>query len=124
MKCAVYGCVSDNQSENFTVGTKFVGFPKEKHLQSVWKNLCKRKDNFSVKYARICSKHFSESDYKRNLKHELLGYVPDKYRPLKKNAVPSITLPLKSIENSVSNERTIRQEKRNRQALVKDILNR
>lgn len=84
MRCVVYGCAVDNMCKGFVPGTRFLSFPKDKELQGVWKQLCKRKDKFNIKFACVCDKHFTESDYERNLKHELLGYTPTKYRSLKK----------------------------------------
>lgn len=42
----------------------------------IWKNVCKRDDDFDIKNSWICSKHFSDSDYEQNFQHELLGYMP------------------------------------------------
>ncbi|KAJ8944676.1 hypothetical protein NQ318_015884 [Aromia moschata] len=91
MRCAVYGCNTNNRSTN---NFKFFGFPKDENMKAKWKHLCKRKDKFNVKNARICSKHFVDEDYERNLKHELLGYQPKRFRSLKKEAVPSKNLPI------------------------------
>ncbi|XP_050501087.1 uncharacterized protein LOC126881087 [Diabrotica virgifera virgifera] len=126
-RCAVYGCAVDNMCKSFVPGTAFYSFPKDKEMQAVWKHLCKRKDSFNVKFARVCSKHFIESDYERNLKHELLGYTPAKHRPLKKDAAPSINLPTatnKQKQKANSADRTNRQHKRQQKRLVDDLLNR
>lgn len=40
----------------------------------------------------MCSDHFKEDDFVRDLKAELLGYTP-KFRRLKPEAVPSLRLP-------------------------------
>lgn len=93
MRCSVYGCNADNQSKYFTDDIKFFSFPKDKKMQIVWKRLCGRGDDFNIRNARICSRHFNEDNYIRNLRHELLGYVPKTYRPLKNDAIPSISLP-------------------------------
>ncbi|KAK5646413.1 hypothetical protein RI129_004877 [Pyrocoelia pectoralis] len=94
MRCAVYGCGADNQAKAFSREAKFFSFPKDKKVEGIWRHLCKRNDKFNVRSARICSKHFSDDDYKRNLKHELLPYKPKKYRLPKKEAIPSKNLPL------------------------------
>lgn len=126
MRCAVYGCRADNSLKDFSRDVKFFSFPKDKDFQAVWKHLCKRADTFNVKYARICSKHFSESDYERNLKHELLGYTPKKYRPLKKEAIPSRNLPGKQDRSASSESRgerlQTRKKKDERKDIVKDVL--
>ncbi|KAL1505181.1 hypothetical protein ABEB36_004803 [Hypothenemus hampei] len=49
---------------------------------------------FNSDNARICSGHFKNSSYERNLKYELLGKpVPKNCRKLKLNAVPTLNLP-------------------------------
>lgn len=94
MRCAIFGCVSDNQSKNFRVGDiTFYTFPRQTDIARAWKKACCRKDSFNSKNAHICNKHFTENDYLRNLKHELLGYKPKNYRGLKPDAVPTLNLP-------------------------------
>lgn len=117
MRCAVYGCAVDNMCKGFVPGTMFFSFPKDKEMQAVWKQRCKRKDTFNIKFARVCSKHFIESDYERNLKHELLGYTPAKHRPLKKDAVPSIHLPTTKQQSQSNSDRRNRQNKRQQKDL-------
>ncbi|KAJ8953307.1 hypothetical protein NQ318_012101 [Aromia moschata] len=71
----------------------FFGFPKDEKLKAKWRHLYKREDTFNVNNARICSNHFVDEDYERNLRHELLGYQPKRFRSLKKEDVPSKNLP-------------------------------
>lgn len=89
-------------------------------MQRVWNHLCQQEESFNIKYSRICSKHFIESNYERNLKHDVLGYTPEKY-PLKKDAVPLINLSKISKQKS-DFTRAKRQDKRQQQKFVKDIL--
>lgn len=101
MRCAVYGCNSDNQSKkNPCDGVKFFHFPKDKVMCKKWVHATKRKDKFNVKTACICSKHFLKSDFKVNLQHELLNYCPKNYRGLKDDTVPSQDLPCTSTKTS------------------------
>ncbi|KAL1493955.1 hypothetical protein ABEB36_009634 [Hypothenemus hampei] len=97
MRCSVYGCNSDNQAKNFDNNISFYSFPKTKHVLEQWIRLCRVSDKFNGKYARICSKHFNASDFKRNLKLELLGPSSSSARSarkmLKPEAVPSKHLP-------------------------------
>ena len=123
MRCTVYGCGVDNQAKYFSPDIKFFSFPKDKKMLDIWKNLCKRDDDFNVKNARICSKHFSDSDYESNLQHELLGYKPKKYRPLKKEAIPSKNLPNKPAKENSTSCREERFKKRERKEIVETILN-
>lgn len=123
MRCAVFGCNVDNKcKKSFTPGTRFFPFPKDKDkLQAVWKHVCKREDKFNIKNARVCSKHFSDDDYERNLKHELLGYTPKNYRTLKKNAVPSKNLP-NMLRQKGTSGRVERQEKRQQKKMVENLV--
>ena len=79
MPCAVFGCNSDNQSKHFRNDIKFYSFPRDNVTrQLLWVISCCRSDSFTVKNARVCSQHFSENDFERNLQHELLNYLPKK----------------------------------------------
>jgi hypothetical protein len=56
----------------------FHSFPKPKDMVSQtmrneWINRCKREDKLNPETSRICSKHFVETDYERDLQNELLG---------------------------------------------------
>lgn len=56
----------------------FHSFPKGKDLVSTtmrneWIQRCRRADKFNPDTACVCSKHFTEKDYERDLEHELLG---------------------------------------------------
>lgn len=130
MRCAVFGCGVDNQAKGFSPDTKFFSFPKDKELEAKWKHICKREDKFILKTARICSKHFCDEDYERNLKHELLGYKPKKYRPLKKDAIPSKNLSLLSKSEKLQEKSASLREERiknrarekERKELIKTVL--
>ena len=106
------------------LGINFHCFPKDNEIKSKWINACKRTDSFTVHIARVCSVHFDESDYIRDLKSELLN-LPKKH-VLKPNAVPHLNLPLCSaLVNSSSStcvKRKIRAEKRNNHKEVQNLL--
>ena len=53
-----------------------------------WLNNIKLKNPPNLKYSRLCSKHFTEDCYERDLKSELLGIK--KQVKLKKDAVPTL----------------------------------
>ena len=53
MRCAVYGCNSDNQAKQFTKDIMFFRFPTDKKITRIWKNACKRTDDLKVNNARI-----------------------------------------------------------------------
>ncbi|XP_060536159.1 THAP domain-containing protein 1-like [Cylas formicarius] len=65
----------------------FHSFPKSVVTCKKWVQLCNRNDKFNIAYSRICSEHFLDVDFKRDLRNELLG-LPIKKR-LKQDAVPS-----------------------------------
>ncbi|KAF8770762.1 hypothetical protein HNY73_018252 [Argiope bruennichi] len=66
-------------------------FPQNRALSKIWEERCKKKYEFNVKNAVICSEHFTERDYERDLKNELLGLPLKKL--LKKDAIPTLNLP-------------------------------
>ncbi|XP_072396484.1 uncharacterized protein [Diabrotica undecimpunctata] len=121
MRCDVFGCNVDNQSKNFNTNIKFFSFPKDKKLLCVWKQLCKRANNFNITNARICSLHFNSDDYERNLKHDLLGYSPKNFRYLKKEAIPSQNL-AKAGKDKLHSGREQRYAKRQSKQVVQTIL--
>ena len=65
-------------------------FPSDLIIQKQWIHLCKREGFVNAKTAKVCSCHFNEEDYERDLKCELLGLPPKKR--LKSTAVPSLKL--------------------------------
>ncbi len=81
--CAVAICPSPK-------GQVYHVFPKDLKLQKVWIDACKRKDKINVKFARVCSLHFQESDYERDFQSELLN-LPIKKR-LKAGSYPTLKL--------------------------------
>lgn len=97
--CAVYGCYSGSTTGS-RQGVKFFRFPKDKNTLKKWISACKRKDEVKVKSARVCSKHFKESDYKQacRIKKEESGSSPRKCRLLHPRAVPSLQLPKPKLE--------------------------
>lgn len=96
--CAVYGC---NNSKNLH------RFPhKNTELCRIWIHRCYRNDTFNATTARICSKHFDESSYKRDLRNELLQ-LPLR-RILKADALPTLHLPTCSSTIVSSNKNTPR----------------
>lgn len=90
--CAVRSCA------NFRVKGKsnfhYFRFPKDKETQNRWIQLCGRKDHINPQTQRVCSKHFEQSAFQRNMKYELLGIpVPPNCKAFKPGAVPSLHLP-------------------------------
>ena len=91
--CSVAICSSPKEAIYHT-------FPKNSHTEKLWIIACKREGTINVKNARICSKHFKDDDYERDLQHELLNLPPRKR--LKADAVPSVGLfPGKILKNII-----------------------
>ncbi|XP_046994485.1 uncharacterized protein LOC124606543 [Schistocerca americana] len=67
--CAVAECSNSGRK---TEGVIYHRFPKNVELQRKWIARCKREDKINVNNARVCSEHFCESDYKRDLQNELI----------------------------------------------------
>lgn len=123
MRCAVVGCKTDYQSKNFAKELMFFRFPNDNTLRKLWLNACKRADKVNVENARICSKHFDKNSYERNLKFELLGYSARNRRLLKRDALPTLNLPMIKVKESTSNiNRGERFDRRHRSKFVENIL--
>ncbi|CAB4066170.1 unnamed protein product [Lepeophtheirus salmonis] len=56
----------------------------------ICQNLCKRKDTLKAENAKVCTMHFNDGSYKRDLEHEFLNLTPRKRR--KTDAAPSLLL--------------------------------
>lgn len=103
--CAVATCKNNGKN---TKGRGIIlhSFPKNKVREQRWVYLCKREDCFNPKTSAVCSQHFSESDYERDLKSELLK-IPSK-RILKPSAEPRLKLPESfSVTNNENDYRKI-----------------
>ncbi|KAJ8971271.1 hypothetical protein NQ317_001173 [Molorchus minor] len=97
-RCAIYGCNNSRVVTKITdCNIVYHSFPKGKDFVSStilrrWVNYCKRGDKFNSNTATICSIHFTQNDYERDIQNELLG-LPLR-RVLKKTAVPILNLNL------------------------------
>ncbi|KAJ8910935.1 hypothetical protein NQ315_014355 [Exocentrus adspersus] len=87
-QCAVLGC---NSTHRKTKGgaIRYHRFPADTKTRVRWLQACGKQLNCST--ARICSRHFCEESYERDVQHEILG-LPTRCR-LKKGAVPKKYLP-------------------------------
>lgn len=75
-RCAAFGCNNayakkKGMSKNFTLHR----FPKDKAVRKGWIDACRRSDKFNPDASRLCSLHFTEDDYERDLQNELLGML-------------------------------------------------
>uniref|UniRef100_A0A0A9Y1L2 THAP domain-containing protein 2 n=1 Tax=Lygus hesperus TaxID=30085 RepID=A0A0A9Y1L2_LYGHE len=87
--CAVAGCSTHGRHQS-NGNYRFHRFPSDEKVRSKWINACKRADRFCVNNSRVCSFHFDQSDYARDLKSELLN-IPSKFI-LRTDAVPHLRL--------------------------------
>lgn len=107
-------------------------FPKDEQICKQWIQKCKRNDKFNYRTSSICSDHFTEDDYQRDLKAELLKLQPNK--KLNPFAVPSLNLhPIQKIvpqssslfnnHEELQNSRKTRREGREGKKIVAAIIN-
>ena len=83
--CAVASCTSPKEAS-------FHRFPKNEKLSKIWLNACKRKDAVNVRTAYVCSEHFPEEDFERDLMNELLN------QPTRRKLKPCKSLDLKHVQ--------------------------
>ena len=123
MTCSVAICPSPKDASYFR-------FPKDISVQKSWIESCKRQDEINPKTARICSLHFNDSDFERDLRNELLNIPVRKL--LKPNSIPSQNLqPEHGIlvkwtsprKTTLRGQREERAKKRIRKQLVITIFN-
>lgn len=114
--CSVIKCKNNSKRKICDENThiKFHTFPKNREIAQKWIKATGKKC-INLKYARICSVHFTENDYL--LKNKLMS-TDIKKRKLRQDAVPSKFLQ----DNNSDCERTKRAEKRNRKILVQQLL--
>jgi len=109
--CAVAICKL-NFDHGKILGQKiaYYRFPKDENLRKIWITKCRRADQFNPDTSRICSLHFTEDSFERDLKAELLNQTPRLL--LKSIAIPTIRLV--NFSQPAPSERALRQEARQR----------
>jgi len=93
--CAVASCKNTGRNEAGK-NLSFHRFPKDDRLVKVWISRCCRKDPFNVNTARICSEHFENEQFVRDLRSELLGDAVKARHILRDDAIPIRKLPYKT----------------------------
>ncbi|GAB6030066.1 hypothetical protein CHUAL_005747 [Chamberlinius hualienensis] len=78
-------------------GVSYHRFPKKDEIKKLWVRKCGRSDQFNTGASYICSDHFEDDDYERDLRAELLNLPPKK--KLKSETVPSRNLPAASCQS-------------------------
>ncbi|ESO88712.1 hypothetical protein LOTGIDRAFT_79484, partial [Lottia gigantea] len=84
--CAVFGCNNDSRKSEsvsyFKIGSR------RNEIQKKWIVFLKRKNYILTKHSSICSEHFTDDSFVRDLQAELLKLT--RPRKLREDAVPSI----------------------------------
>lgn len=127
-RCAVAVCSNSRVKTRELTGEKpkilYHRFPKDPEISKQWAQFCRRADKlFNPATSVICSEHFTEKDYERDLKAELLNIAPK--RVLKSDAIPSNFLLLKQTvaENlTTNNDREARIKGRESKKLVETLV--
>ncbi|CAG7832988.1 unnamed protein product [Allacma fusca] len=118
--CAVAECVNSKTHKLRRGGNlMFHRFPQKSEISKLWLSKCKRKDSVNVVTARICSDHFSERDYDRDLRNELLNLPTRKI--LKCEAVPSI-FDFRNLPQFIKSDRENRVSKRASRLEIEGLL--
>ncbi|KAG8291201.1 hypothetical protein J6590_066691 [Homalodisca vitripennis] len=89
MPCCAYSGCTNHTDFGKTLGISFHRFPRNPQAAERWASACGRTEVFSVLTARVCSEHFLDEDYERDLKSELMN--TDRKRLLRHSAVPSLS---------------------------------
>lgn len=116
--CAVATCQNNGRTSKER-GIILHTFPKDIIRQRRWVHLCRREDKIVPKNSVVCSEHFNEDDYERDLKAELLKITPK--RILKSTAEPHLKLPW-STENKCAVGRVDRLTRKHNKQLVDELL--
>ncbi|KAL1490106.1 hypothetical protein ABEB36_012847 [Hypothenemus hampei] len=121
VNCAIIGYKSNNNKKCKNVTQcRYFSFPlRKKNILKMW--IAKCGQNVNVNTARVCSKHFLDSDYQ--LKEKMLDYPKDQWK-LNLDAIPSVNLPFEQQKplSTSQLERKKRAERRNRKELVEEIV--
>lgn len=114
--CAATDC-SNNSKNCEGTGISFHRFPANQGLRRKWITKC-RLGKVNPKASRLCSNHFNNNDFQRDLKNELLGLPLT--RKLKPEAIPTIfqSRPLKPPNQA----RVERSGQRERKQMVAELL--
>lgn len=100
-------------------------FPKDESMREIWLQKCGKKPPFRYNNSFICSKHFKEEDFERDVRREFLD-LPVKMK-LKADAIPSLNLDDQDDEsdNNDSSKNSVRKQRyalRERKKYIEDIL--
>lgn len=123
-RCAIATCNNSLVLTKKSISTKHIvyhKFPSEIHRRTIWAFKCRRKDKFNPSTSHICSQHFNENAYKRDLRSELLGIL--KKKELTEDAIPTEYLGKEDRKNCQSAaERKSRAQRRGERVIVTDLM--
>lgn len=111
MRCSVTGCENNNWSKKKKLSVSYFSFPKDVTIRGIWLNRCCNEKISEISHnTRICSDHFTPDDYSKDLRVEL-GLEATPKKSLKKNAIPSLNLPLPKFECETTSEESLFQSR-------------
>ncbi len=96
-------------------------FPKDEEIRKIWIQRCRRLDKFNPSSSYICSIHFDESDFQRDMKSELMG-CPKRKR-LKEHTVPHLKLPSSTSKFLKKEAQETNRTQRMREKELKKVIN-
>ncbi|KAG8222102.1 hypothetical protein J437_LFUL000865, partial [Ladona fulva] len=108
-RCSVAVCSNSFYKTKGLEGSSSISyfrFPSDSRLRKIWIEACKRKDDWNPNNAFICSIHFTEDDFERNLMVEM--NFARKKRTLKPGRISTLQRWASSIDM--------------RQGLLKDVI--
>lgn len=119
-RCTVATCTNSLQKTKLEgKSTIYHAFPSDDERRKQWIHRCRRAGSWNPSSCHVCSEHFSEEDYDRDLQHELLGLPPRK--KLKTTAVPHLNLGNLS-ELVIDSDRQTRRISRENKQTVAELL--
>ncbi|XP_066958213.1 uncharacterized protein [Macrobrachium rosenbergii] len=120
--CAVYGCY-DTKKKKFNQDIRFFRLPRDEFLRDAWIQARRRSDKINPDHAVICSVYFCKEDIADDMKSRLLGIErPKNQRILKRDAVPSLSLP-KDTCSAEASRRSMNYERREmKKKIVQDLI--
>ena len=117
--CIAFGC--KNRSEDYHCDISFFRLPlKNQQLLKQWLIKLQLKDPPLKETSRICSEHFTEDCFERDLKAELMPGTKSK-RTLKVDAVPTVFTYLKQAESRPTSVRRLKTKENKEVCKLKQL---
>lgn len=124
-RCTVAVCLNSlikTKRHPETSHIKYHVFPKNQIIKQQWIHRCRRDGQWNPNNAHVCSEHFKDDDFERDLQAELLNTAPRK--KLKFSAVPSLKLGRDIDEETQlrNSERNIRNTSRSNRKIAIELV--